>query len=312
MGEGNDPVRQHGVAHEEIDVSPSGELGEIGDGGGELGGGLGLGRWGDVDDFDVEIDGVEVVPEGALHGGEYLYIPAGDMFEVTGVFDDEERGTLEVEIVGDDADGELQIAGGEAMIVGVDTKAGVGVFDGLAEVGIAEGGVALDKGEVLFFGVADAAGGATEVNEGGLGGVDGAVAGLSGAHTVVDIVVGDLEIGVVESVELFVNVLTREQTGTGHGGGIASGVRLEEVAEVVLREADEDAVREATIGADPDAGVVEGFVAMDEAGTDNADPVDGGPTDHVFEPAWLNGFNVVVEMKHEGSIGGLGAEVYES
>jgi hypothetical protein len=98
---------------------------------------------------------------------------------------------------------------------------------------------------VLLLGVLAAARGAADVLQDGLRGDDNALAAFPGAEAEVDVVVGDAEVGLVETAELAVERGAREQARTGDGGDVARGVRQEEQAEVLRRLALEERVRQA-------------------------------------------------------------------
>jgi hypothetical protein len=86
------------------------------------------------------------------------------------------------------------------MVVGIQFETRAGELRDLTDEGISVIWIPSDKRQVLFLRVSVSARRAAEMNERRLRGVDGAEAGASGAETVIDVVVRDLEVGFVETV----------------------------------------------------------------------------------------------------------------
>ena len=85
--------------------------------------------------------------------------------------------------------------------------------------------MASDVFDVFAFGVFVASRGAADVAEDGLRSVNGALIGFTGAQAVIHIVVGDLELGFVETIELAVKISACEQTSSGDRSYVAGGMR---------------------------------------------------------------------------------------
>ena len=311
LGEADHPVGDHGVAHDEVDVGPAEAGGKGLQVGAEIRGGLGLDETAGVEQLDRQAGVLEFFPQWSLDRGEHAHVPAGLFREIPGVLEDEQRRPLEVEVVGDHRDPELERAAGVAVVVDVELEAGGGVVHDLADVRVAVARVALHEGEVFPLRVGVAPRRAPEVRERGLRRVHGPVAGAGGAQAIVDVVVRDLEIALIETAQLAVKLGAGQQAGARDGGGVARGVREKQVAKVVFRLADEDRVSESALRADPDAGMIEGLVGVDEPGAHNPDAGHAHPAGHVLEPAGLAGLDVVVEVEDQRGVGRRRAEVDE-
>ena len=60
----------------------------------KIGGGLSTGHGVDIDQLDVDTDGVEIIPQRTFTGSKDGDVPISDFLKVAGVFDDKERGTF--------------------------------------------------------------------------------------------------------------------------------------------------------------------------------------------------------------------------
>ena len=111
------------------------------------------------------------------------------------------------------------------LMVGIKWKVARGKGERFVEIAITDAAVASDVFDVFALGVFVTTRGAADVAENGLRSVNGALIGFTGSQAVIHIVVSDLELGFVETIELAVKIGAREQTSPGDRSYVAGGMR---------------------------------------------------------------------------------------